>query len=123
MRHVVSLVERPPAAAHADPSLEPNAYAVAEDVDLVLVLRGAGIEHALATAEPANAVLAGVSLSPPPESGDLRALVESGIPVLVSASDLATAGLTAQDLVDGVHVVSDDELAESLRRADGVVSW
>ena len=123
MRHVVSLIQRAPSVAHADPSLEPNAYAVAEDVDLVLILRGRGIEHALAAAEPANAVLAGVSLPGPAEAGDLRGLVESGISVLVAASDLAAAGVSRKELVGGVRVVDDAEVAEALRRADGVLSW
>lgn len=123
MRHVVSLVQRAPAVAHADPSLEPNAYAVAEDVDLLLVLRGRGIEHALATAEPANAVLAGVALPGPAEAADLRGLVESGIRVLVAASDLAATGISRNDLTPGVQVVDDGEVADALRRADGVLSW
>lgn len=123
MRHVVSLIQRAPAVAHADPALEPNAYAVAEDIDLTIVLRGAGIEHALAGAQPPATVLAGVALPGPAEAADLRGLVESGVPVLVSATELATSGVASEQLVAGVRVVDDADLAETLRRAEGVLSW
>lgn len=124
MRAIVSLVGAGPSlVSPADAVLEPNAYAVAEDVDLTLVLRGAGVQHALAAADTSGTVLAGVALSPSTESADLRGLLESGIPVLVAGDDLAAAGLTPDDLVPGVRIVDAAALADLLRAADGVLSW
>ena len=124
MRRIVSVVASGPSlVSPVDAVLEPNAYAVAEDVDLTLVLRGAGVQHALQASDTSGVTLAGVTLSPSTESADLRGLLESGIAVLVSRDDITGAGLSSDDLVAGVRVVEDADLAELLRSADGVLSW
>ena len=94
-----------------DPALEANAYAVAEDVHLALVLRAAGVE------------LAGVGLPPMAAGQDLRGLLESGVEVHVDGPSLAARGLRAADLLDGVRVVEAGDLADLLRDADAVLVW
>jgi intracellular sulfur oxidation DsrE/DsrF family protein len=123
-RRVVSLIRSAPGAVRpVEPSLEANAYGVAEDVDLVVVLRGNGVELAVAEGEVRPGELAGTALPPAASAQDLRGLVESGIGVYAAVEDLQRLGLSSGDLVDGVRAVDDDTLAELLRRADAVLTW
>jgi intracellular sulfur oxidation DsrE/DsrF family protein len=104
---VVSLIRSAPVALRGvDPVLEANAYAVAEAVDLAVVLTGPAIELALAGSE-----------------GDLRALLESGVSVYASSHDVGRLGLRPSDLVPGVRIVDGPEVAEVLRAAEAVLAW
>lgn len=124
VRHVVSVLRGQPSALRpVEPSLEANAYAVAEDVDLAVVLRGAALELALPAAEVRPERLAGVALPASAASQDLRGLVESGVRVIAGAGDLAAAGLVPDDLAAGVEVVDEVTLAAVIRDAEGVLLW
>ena len=123
-RHVVSVLRCGPAALRsADPVLEANAYAVASDLDLTVVLRGDAVELAVAGGEIAPADLAGTQLPPSAGGQDLRGLVESGVAVCAAAADVAHRGLDASGLIDGVHLADQAELDELLRTAEAVVAW
>jgi sulfur relay (sulfurtransferase) DsrF/TusC family protein len=123
-RRVVSVIGSAPQALRpSDPVLEANAYAVAEDIDLELVLRNDGVGLALAAGGAPPAQLAGVDLRPGVPGQDLRALLESGIGVHVDAAALAPRGLSAEDLVGGVTVAAPEDLTELLRTADAVLIW
>jgi intracellular sulfur oxidation DsrE/DsrF family protein len=123
-RRVVSLLRSAPGALRAtDPALEANAYAVAEDVDLTVVLRGEAVELALAGGEVRPAHLAGVALPPAAGAHDLRGLVESGIRVLVERTSLTDRGIPEADVVAGVEVVGDEQIVTVLSAAEGVLTW
>jgi predicted peroxiredoxin len=123
-RHVVSIMSGAPAAVSpADPVLEANVYAVAEDIDLTVVLRGAAIEYAAMTTSVAPARLAGRPLPNARCARDLRGLLESGVPVYVDAGSAADQGLQAEHFVDGVSLTDTRHLAELLRGADAVLHW
>lgn len=123
-RRVVSLVRSDPAALRrADPALEVNAYAVSEPVELRVVLADGAVELAVALADAAPNRIAGVPVSTASAANDLRALLESGIPVLVDARGLAAAGLEAGDLVEGVELADAEAVAATLRAADIVLAW
>ncbi|MGI8575501.1 MAG: DsrE family protein [Egibacteraceae bacterium] len=118
------MIRTPPAAVRAaDPALEANAYAIAEDIELRLVLRAAGIELALALGQTRTVELAGVVISPPVTGRDVRGLIESGVRVVVLDEDLEVRGLTPDDLLAGVEVVSFGTLAALLAETDAVVGW
>jgi predicted peroxiredoxin len=123
-RHVVSIMSGAPAViSPVDPVLEANVYAVAEDVDLSVVLRGAAIEYAAQVATVPPASLAGRPLPNARCARDLRGLLESGVPVYVDAESATRRGMRADDLVDGVSLVGPDRVAELLRGADAVLHW
>jgi predicted peroxiredoxin len=123
-RRVVSVMSGAPAViSPVDPVLEANAYAVAEDVDLSVVLRGAAIEYAASVATVPPAMLAGRPLPSARCARDLRGLLESGVPVYVDAESAAQRGMRADDLVDGVSVAGPDRLSELFRDADAVLHW
>ena len=123
-RRMVSLLRSAPGALRAtDPALEANAYAVAEDVDLTVVLRGSAIEFAVRGSEARPASVAGVALPPAAGSQDLRGLLESGVRVVAEAAALDARGLEASQLIDGVELANDTEIADVLAAAEGVLTW
>ncbi len=123
-RRVVSVVRSGPGAlCPSEPSLEANAYAVAEEVDLTIVLRGPALELAIVGGEVRPGELAGVALPPAVSGQDQRGLIESGVAVLADADDAGRLGLAAGDLVSGVRLADADTLAAALRGADAVLCW
>lgn len=123
-RRVVSVLRGAPGALRAtDPALEANAYAVAEDVDLTVVLRADAVELALAGGEVRPAQLAGVALPPAAGGQDLKGLVESGVRVLVESAALSARGIAAGDVVRGVEIADEDEIFAVLGDAEGVLTW
>lgn len=123
-RRVVSVLRAAPGALRAtDPALEANAYAVAEDLDLTVVLRGAAVEVALAGGEVRPAQLAGVALPPAAGWQDLRGLVESGVRVVVEREALVDRGIEPADVVPGVEVADADQIFTVLSDAEGVLTW
>jgi intracellular sulfur oxidation DsrE/DsrF family protein len=123
-RRIASLLRNAPGALRAtDPALEANAYAVAEDVDLTVVLRGDAVEFALAGSEARPTRVAGVALPPAAGSQDLRGLLESGVRVVVDSAALTSRGVTHEQLIGGVDIADDDEIATVLASAEGVLTW
>lgn len=123
-RRIVSIMSGAPAAVSpADPVLEANVYAVAEDIDLSVVLRGAAIEYAARTTSVEPARLAGRPLPNARCARDLRGLLESGVPVYVDADSAGGQGMYAEHLVDGVSLADTRHLADLLRSADAVLHW
>ena len=123
-RHIVSLLRSAPGALRAtDPALEANAYAVAEDVDLTVVLRGSAIEFAVRGSETRPAQVAGVALPPAAGSQDLRGLLESGVRVVAEAAAMHARGLDESRLISGVELADDTEIADVLAAAEGVLTW
>ena len=123
-RRIASLLRSAPGALRStDPALEANAYAVAEDVDLTVVLRGDAVEFALLGSEARPTSVAGVALPPAAGSQDLRGLLESGVRVVVDGAALSTRGLDAAQLIEGVHIATDEEIADVLVEAEGVLTW
>lgn len=123
-RRIVSLLRSAPGALRTtDPALEANAYAVAEDVDLTLILRGDAVDFALAGGEARPASIAGVALPPAAGSQDLRGLLESGVRVVAEAAALTNRGIDATDLIGGVTVADDAEVIRILTAAEGVLTW
>lgn len=113
----------PGAPRATDPALDLNAYALAEDVELTLVLKAAGVELALAGAHARAATVAGVEVPAPTAGDDLRALLESGVTVLAVVEDLAARGLDGGDLLPGVRTVAETEIASAIGEHDVTLTW
>lgn len=123
-RRLVSLIRHAPGAPRgSEPSLEANAYAVTQDVDLTVVLLSDAVRLAVATADTPPFLIAGAAFPPASPSHDLRALLESGIIVLVHERDLAAQGIATSELLDGVTVTDDLGVARAVADADGVLTW
>ncbi len=123
-RAVVSVIRsapRPPRANH--PVLEANAYAVAENLDLTLLLRDGGVDLAIAAPDPAPVELAGVELPEPQAGADLQGLIESGVPVFADGPSLDRLGIRPDELAAGIRVLDRADVVDLLRRADAVITW
>ncbi len=113
----------PGAPRIADPVLDLNAYALAEDVELTLLLKAAGVELGVAGAHVQAAAVGGVEVPAAAAEHDLRALLASGVRVLAVEQDLVARGLSAGDLVDGVAPVPESRLTELVREHDVILTW
>ncbi len=94
------------------PALDLNAYAVAEDVELTLVLADRAVEYATRSPDATARKIATVALPATDPRADLVALVASGVRVVALSDDLDGRGLGPDDLLEGVGQVSTDELAD-----------
>lgn len=101
----------PGAAREADPALDVNAYAVAEDIELTLVLKDQAVGLGLAPAAPTPEVIAGIAVPAAEPATDLTALLGSGVRICAVREDLEARGLAATDLVDGLELIDADDLA------------
>lgn len=106
------------AARAADPALDLNAYAVAEDIELTLVLKDAGVELGLGRATARPGTVAGVEVPAAEPSTDLLALLGSGVTVLAVTEDLTARGLDPADLLPGIEPVTERELSSLLTTSD-----
>lgn len=123
-RRVVSVLTGTPAVmSPEDPVLEANIYAVAEDVDLTILLRGGAIEYAAATGTTPTVALAGQPLPNARCARDLRGLLESGVAVYVDAASAAHQGLSTDGLIPGVHIADARQQSDLLRSAEAVLHW
>lgn len=123
-RRLVSLIRHAPGAPRgSEPSLEANAYAVTQDLDLTVVLLADAVRLAVASAETRPRTIAGAAFPPAAPSHDLRALLESGIEVLAHSGALADQGITPTDLLQGVEIVDDARIAAAIADAQGVLTW
>lgn len=109
-------------ARTADPALDLNAFAVAEDIELTLVLKDHGVELALAEAQFHPADVADVAVPWADPSTDIRALADSGVRVCAVAEDLAIRGLSDARLVDGVEVVEESGVNSLIAEHDVTLS-
>lgn len=113
----------PGAPQSADPVLDLNAYALAEDVELTLVLKAAGVELGVAGAHVRPAVIGGIDVPAAAAEDDLLALLASGVRVLAVEEDLKARGLVAGDLLEGIGCVPETALVEQLPAHHVTLTW
>lgn len=106
------------AARALDPALDLNAYAVAEDVELTLVLKDAAVELGLRGVACRPVSVAGIDVPAATPGTDLLALVGSGVHVLAVIEDLAARGIDPGELLQGIDVLAEDELARLVAAND-----
>lgn len=120
MKRVLSVVRGADAGAarETDPTLDLNAYALAEELELTIVLAGRGVELALGDPRVARLSVAGVEVPAATPGSDVRALLASGVRVFALAEDVGARGLDATDLVAGIELIASDRFAELLTEHD-----
>lgn len=123
-RRLISLIRHAPGAPRgSEPALEANSYAVTQDLDLVVVLLSDAVRLAVGAAETSPRQIAGAAFPPAAPSHDLQALLESGIPVMAHQAALTGQGIAATDLLPGITIADDQQIATAISHADGVLTW
>lgn len=122
---VVSILRSadPGAPRAADPVLDLNAYALAEDVELTLVLKAAGVELGVRGAHVHAATVGGLDVPAAAAEADLRAILASGVRVLAIEEDIIARGVAASDLLPGIETVPELGLAGLLTDHDVALTW
>lgn len=113
----------PGAPRAADPVLDLNAYALAEEVELTIVLKAAGVELGVAGAHVRPARVGGHDVPAAAAQDDIAALLASGVRVLAVDEDLRARGLGADDLLPGIGVVDEEHLADAIPDHDVTLTW
>lgn len=99
------------AARPVDPALDATSFAVADDIDLTVVLKDRGVELGLDGVCCEGATLSGLAV-PAAEPGlDLRGLIASGVRVHAVREDLMVRGIEPAALLAGIEPLAQDELA------------
>lgn len=106
------------AARSADPALDTNTYAVADEIELTLVLKDRGVELGLDGVCCDQGMLGGLAIPVAEPGMDLRALIASGVRVHAVAEDLAARGIDPASLVSGIEPLAEAELARLLLEHD-----
>lgn len=106
------------AARREDPALDTNAYAVADEVELTLVLKDGGVDLALDGVCCDGANLRGLAIPVTEPARDLHALIDSGVRVYAVTEDLAVRGIDADALVRGVEPLPEADLAALIASHD-----
>jgi intracellular sulfur oxidation DsrE/DsrF family protein len=106
------------AARAFDPAVDVNAFAVADDVDLTLVLKDRGVVLGLAGTRCHRDTIAGVDVPAAEPGDDLRALLGSGVRILAVREDLEARGLDPAALLDGITTLDEGHLAGLVRDHD-----
>jgi len=106
------------AARGEDPALDANAFALADEIELTLVLKDGAVELGLDGVCCDGANLSGVALPVTEPARDLRALVASGVRVFAVAEDLAVRGVDTSTLVEGIEPLAESDLARLIATND-----
>lgn len=113
----------PGAPRPADPVLDLNAYALAEDIELSLVLKAGGVELGVAEAHVQPATIAGIDVPAAVPEHDIKALLASGVRVVAVEEDLRARGLADADLIGGIEVLPEAGLSTLLTEHDVTLTW
>lgn len=106
------------AARTADPALDANAYAIANDVDLTLVLKDRGVELGLDTVCGERVPLRGLAVPAARPGVDLRALLDSGARVHAVLEDLQARGIAPESLIPGIQQIREADLGALITSHD-----
>jgi hypothetical protein len=80
--------------------------------DMSAWLRATAVLYALPRERPAALAIGGLAVRAPDYGAMAADLVAAGVAVHVSGPSLRQLGVAERDLIDGVHVTEDDELAK-----------
>ncbi len=99
------------AARPVDPALDATSFAIADEIDLTVVLKDRGVELGIDRVCCEGTTLSGLAV-PAAEPGlDLRGLIASGVRVHAVREDLAARGIEPTALVAGIEPVAEAKLA------------
>lgn len=101
----------PGAPRVADPALEATSFALADDVDVTVLLKAQGVELAVDGACCQAVRLRGVEVPVAEPWLDLRGMIASGVRVLAVLEDVEARGLAHGMLLAGVGLIAEAELA------------
>lgn len=117
---VLSIVRGAEAGAPraVDPALDATTFALADDLDVTVVLKDRGVELALDRTCCEHTSVWGVAVPAAQPAVDLRGLLASGVVVRVVREDLEVRGIEPDALIPGVVLLDEAELAALLLAHD-----
>ena len=99
------------AARPVDPALDATSFAIADEIDLTVVLKDRGVELGLDGVCCDQGTLSGLAVPAAEPGVDLRGLIASGVRVHAVREDLEARGIEPSALVAGIEPLAEVELA------------
>lgn len=99
------------AARPVDPALDATSFAIADEIDLTVVLKDRGVELGVDRVCCDRATLSGLAVPAAEPGVDLRGLIASGVRVHAVREDLDARGIEPAALVAGIEPLAEAELA------------
>jgi sulfur transfer complex TusBCD TusB component (DsrH family) len=108
----------------SDIGLFASAFAPVAGQQLALVLREDAVNYAVRGQDGTGIKIAGTVIQPGfLIETDLRSLSQSNIPVYAIREDLQERGIDSADVIDGVKLMSKNELGKLVDQFDTVWNW
>lgn len=108
----------------SDIGLFASAFAPVASQQLALVLREDAVNYAVRGQDGTGIKIAGTVIQPGfLIETDLRSLSQSNIPVYAIREDLQERGIDSADVIDGVKLMSKNELGKLVDQFDTVWNW
>ncbi len=108
----------------SDIGLFASAFAPVAGQQLALLLREAAVNYAVRGQDGTNIKIAGTPIQPGfLIETDLKSLSQANIPVYAIREDLAERGVNANEVIDGVTLMSRTELGQLVDQFDTVWNW
>lgn len=92
--------------------------------DISVLLRSNAVNYAVKGQDASGVVIGGVPLSNPPKlDEDVSSLVSAGVDTYAVTEDIEERGISQSEIVDGVKLVKQSELADLFEEHDSIWHW
>jgi len=92
--------------------------------DISVLLRSNAVNYAVKGQDASGVVIGGVPLSNPPKlDEDVSSLVSAGVETYAVTEDIEERGISQSEIVDGVKLVKQSELADLFEEHDSIWHW
>lgn len=92
--------------------------------DISVLLRSNAVNYAVKGQDASGVVIGGVPLSNPPKlDEDVSSLVSAGVETYAVTEDIEERGISQSEIVDGVKLIKQSELADLFEEHDSIWHW
>ncbi|MQF70004.1 hypothetical protein FIM12_06710 [SAR202 cluster bacterium AD-804-J14_MRT_500m] len=92
--------------------------------DISVLLRSNAVNYAVKGQDASGVVIGGIPLSNPPKlDEDVSSLVAAGVETYAVTEDIEERGISHSEIVDGVKLVKQSELADLFEAHDSIWHW
>ena len=92
--------------------------------DISVFLRSNAVNYEVKGQDASGVVIGGVPLSNPPKlDEDVSSLVSAGVETYAVTEDIEERGISQSEIVDGVKLVKQSELADLFEEHDSIWHW
>lgn len=122
--HIVERAYRATAEEQDDPIVWLAGCMRQAGAELDVLLRANAVNYAVRQAQPVALTVGDWQQTQPPSlNTDLQRLQAQGVHIYLSVDDLYARGITESSLIEGINLVSMNDLPELFERYDRLLAW